>query len=288
MVTELKNKISLTKTIIDESYDPLQCKEYSMNVQIGKDDIIVAVKEIAKNKFIAMEQFQFVHNFNFALIDSLLEEVIGMSKLIPHKYRSVNCLFVSHLSTIVPNSLFDEDRKKAFLKFNTDLQGDELVVVNDIKNLNAKNIFALPFSVKSKVDFLFNNANYIHFSTVLIENLLLNNKNQNTKKVFIHVQNSHFELIVIESNNLLFYNSFNYQTPEDLIYYLLFAFEQLKLNPEKNELYLLGDIEKNDAIYLLINKYVRTIKFAERNDGSDYSYQLQNLSKHIHFTLLNA
>lgn len=288
MSTELKNKISLTKTIIDESFDPMLCKEYGMNIQIGKDDIVVAIKDIAKNKFIALEQFQFVHNFNFTLIDSLIDEVIEISKLVPYKYKSVNCLIVNGLSTIVPNSLFDEDRKKAFLKFNTDLQGDELVVVNDIKNLNAKNIFALPFSVKSKIDFLFNNVNYIHFSTQLVENILVNNKNQNTKKVFIHVQNSHFELIVIESNNLLFYNSFNYQTPEDLIYYLLFAFEQLKLNPEKNELFVLGDIEKNDAIYLLISKYVRTVKFAERNDGSDYSYQFQNLSKHIHFTLLNA
>ncbi len=288
MITELKNKISLTQTLIDEAFNSKETINYNLSLQISVDDILVCVNEKSKNKFIAFEQFQFQHTFNFDLIDVLLDEVIKGSKLLKHKYALVNCIVVNNLATLVPSPLFEEDRKKMYLKFNTSLEGDELVMVNEIKNLNTKNVFALPLNIKSKIDFLYTNIFYSHYSTILIDNLLAQNKNQRTKKVYVHVQQSHFEVIVIESNNLLFYNTFNHHSPEDLIYYLLFVFEQLQLNPEKEEVFLLGEIEKTSPIYTTLLKYIRTLKISERNDGSDYSYQLQTLPKHFYFTLFNA
>jgi hypothetical protein len=65
-------------------------------------------------------------------------------------------------------------------------------------------------------------------------------------------------------------------------------FEQLQLNPEKEEVYLIGEIEKTSPIYTTLLKYIRTLKLSERNDGADYSYQLQTLPKHFYFTLFNA
>jgi hypothetical protein len=94
--------------------------------------------------------------------------------------------------------------------------------------------------------------------------------------------------VVLEGKNLLFYNTFNYHSAEDFIYYLLFVCEQLHLNPEKTELQLLGEIEKNSAIHLITQKYVRHVQFGERADQADYSYQLQALPKHSYFTLFNT
>ncbi|HSH65353.1 MAG TPA: DUF3822 family protein [Bacteroidia bacterium] len=70
--------------------------------------------------------------------------------------------------------------------------------------------------------------------------------------------------------------------------YLCFSpFEQLHLNPEKTELQLVGEIEKNSAIHLITLKYVRHVQFGDRGDLSDYSYQLQALPKHSYYTLFN-
>ena len=89
---------------------------------------------------------------------------------------------------------------------------------------------------------------YKHFSSVLLENLLANEKNSEELKMYVHVANKHFEIIVIESGKLLLYNSFELQTKEDLIYYILFITEQLNLNPETFKLILLGTIQKNDDL----------------------------------------
>lgn len=288
MTTEIKNKLTQLHSFIDEAFDAKKTASYQLLLQVGISDILISILDKQKNKYIALEKYAVSNVHNFDGVNELLDTLIKESKLVNHKFQSVTCTIVNNLSTLVPNALFEEERKKMYLKFNATLQGDELVLVDEIKNLDAKNVFALPISLKGKLDGQFSNVKYHHASSTLIDSLVGNNKNQTGKKLYVHVQETHFETVVIDGKNLIFYNTFNYQSPEDFIYYLLFVYEQLQLNPEKIETILLGEIEKTSAMYTFTQKYIRTIKFGERADSSDFSYQLQTLPKHFYFTLFNS
>jgi hypothetical protein len=288
MITELKSKIRQVSSFVDEAFDLKYLPHFHLVLQVGNDGLLAAVLEKEKNKYIAFEYYSFQQVYDFDLIGDLFDIALKESGILRHNYRSVSCSVVHPLSTLVPNALFEEDRKKLYLKTNVSLQGDELILADDVKNLDARNIFALPFSLKAKLDGTFLKVRYHHFSSVLIEALLAQNRNQAKKKLYVHVQPSHFETIVIEGKNLLFYNTFNYHTAEDFIYYLLFVCEQLQLNPENIEVNLTGEIERSSAIYSLSQKYIRHLKFAERTDNSDFSYQLQTLPKHFYFCLFNS
>lgn len=287
MQTEIKNKITQVNSFIDEAFNPAYVSTFQLMIQISIDNILIAVNERGGNKYIAFENYTFQNIYNFDGVADQLETLTKESKLIKHKYKSAVCIIVNNLSTLVPNALFDEDRVKMYLKFNAELQGDEMVMVDNLKSMDSKNVFALPLSIKSKLDYLFSNIKYHHASSALIDTLVLQNKNQTGKKLFVHVQPSHFESVVIDGKKLLFYNTFNYHSAEDFVYYLLFVCEQLQLNPETIDVILLGEIERNSTIYTLTQKYIRKLKFGERNDGAQYSYQLQTLPTHYYFTLFN-
>lgn len=288
MTNTVQYKLIRTDSLIDEAFDKGRTRDFRMVLQIGIDGILIAVNEKASNKFIAFERYSFQHVYRFEDVCNLLDELSQQSTLIRHSYHTVDGLLVSNLSTLVPKAVFEEDRKKTYLKFNMALEGDELILTDELKVLDAKNVFALPLCLKSKLDFLFSNIRYHHFSSILIEALLRQNKNQSVKKVFAHVQASHFQVVVLDGKQLLFFNTFRHHSAEDFIYYLLFVCEQLHLNPEKIELQLLGEIEKNSAIHHIIQKYVRHVQFGEREDQSDYSYQLQALPKHAYFNVFNV
>lgn len=287
MTTELKTKIRQISSFVDEAFDIKRLSDFHLVIQIGNNGLFAVVLDKEKNKFIAFEQYTFQQVYSAELVADLFTVAQNESKILNNKYKSVTCSLVNNLSTLVPSALFENDSRRMYLKFNTTLQGDELIMYDDIRNLDTKNVFALPLSLKSKLDSLFNKINYHHFSSGLIEELLAQNKNQTKKKLYIHVQASHFEALVIEEKKLLFYNSFNYQTAEDLIYYVLFVCEQLHLNPENIEAILLGEIERSSTIFSITQKYIRNLKFGERPDGSEYSYQLQTFPKHFYFSLFN-
>lgn len=288
MTTEIKNKITQLHSFIDEAFDAKKTAAYQLLLQVGTSDILVGILDKQKNKYIALEKYAVSNVHNFDGVADLMDTLIKESKIINHKFQSVSCSIVNNLSTLVPNALFEDDRKRMYLKFNASLEGDEFVMVDDIKSLDAKNVFAIPLSIKAKLDTLFNNISYHHVSSTLIDTLVANHKNQTGKKMYVHVQSTHFETVLIDGKNLTFYNTFNYQSPEDFIYYLLFVYEQLQLNPEKIDTIFIGEIEKSSSIYTFANKYIRTIKFGERADSSDFSYQLQTLPKHAYFTLFNS
>ena len=288
MTSEIKNKITQVNSFIDEAFDIKNISGYHLIIHISIDNIWLAINELQKNKYIAFENYSFKDVYDFDMVLDTLDLLIKESKLLPHRYKSVSCVVVNNLSTVIPTPLFDDFKKKMYLEFNTTLPGDEVVLADTIKNLDAKNVFALPLRLKTKLEGFFDRVNFHHFSSLLIEGLLTQNKNQTTKKLFVHIQPSHFEAIVIEGKSLLFYNTFNHHTPEDLIYYLLFVCEQLQLNPENIEVILLGEVERNSALYSITQKYIRNLKFGERPADADYSYQLQTLPKHHYFTLFNS
>lgn len=288
MTTDLKKKITQLHSFIDEAFDEKKTASYQLLLQMGVNDIQVAIHDKQQNKYIALEKYVVSNTDNFEALTDLFDILSKESKLIDHVFQSVICLIVSNLSTLVPSVLFEEDKKEIYLNFNASLTEDEVIMTDEINSLDAKNIFALPASLKTKLNHKYSNVKYHHASSALIDTLTANNKNQTGKKIYIHIESTHFEILLIEGKNLIFYNSFNYHSTEDFIYYVLFVFEQLQLNPEKTETILLGEVEKSSALYTLTNKYIRNIKLAERTVDSDYSYQLQTLPKHFNFTLFNS
>lgn len=62
---------------------------------------------------------------------------------------------------------------------------------------------------------------------------------------------------MVKGNKLILFNSFEYSSPEDFIYYILFTFEQLQLNPDSVSVKLLGTISKDSAYFEIAYKYIR-------------------------------
>ena len=103
--------------------------------------------------------------------------------------------------------------------------------------------------------------------------------------MIVNFNMGHFEIVVLQNQKLLFFNSFDYKTPEDFLYYLLFTAEQLNMNPENFQLELLGTITQEDDFYQLAYKYIRNIDFfdvSELQKNNDFS-TAENLKHFILF-----
>ena len=59
------------------------------------------------------------------------------------------------------------------------------------------------------------------FHQTIIQDLGKETPNKDDKKMFVHINTGHFEIIVVQNQKLLLFNSFDYNTPEDFFYYIL-------------------------------------------------------------------
>ncbi len=221
----------------------------------------------------------------FQILDKL-QLLFDEEEALNQSFDAVTLIYVNELATLVPKALFKEDLLADYLKFNSKILKTDFISYDEIKVIDAVNVYVPYVNINNYIYDRFGSFTYKHFSTILIESLQEIKANEHDQKAYINVNDSHFEIIVFRDHKLLFYNTFEYKTKEDFIYYLLFTTEQLNLNPEVLELVFLGKINKNDAIYDMTYKYIRNVSFGERADH--YNYLETPSSTYSNFTLINS
>ncbi len=171
----------------------------------------------------------------------------------------VKLIFYNSLFTLVPENLFDENNASDYLKFNTRILKTDFIAFDKLK-AEMVNIY-IPYANITNYFFdKYGEFEYKHSLSILIESLLDLPK-ETEPKVYLHSYSSNYELVVIQNGKLIFANSFEYETKEDFLYYLLFTAEQLNLDPDIFELILLGDLSKDSEEYKMAWNYIRNISF---------------------------
>jgi len=218
-------------------------------------------------------------------IEDLFAEAFQNNPELKASYDEVVVIHSNNLSTFVPTALFDEEYLGSYLQFNTKVFETDFFAYDELGNYEMNNVYIPYVNMNNFFIDQFGTFDYKHANTVLAKKLLDISKNNEESKMFVHVSDTHFEILVIQNQKLQLYNTFDYKTPEDFIYYILFTAEQLHLNPESFKLELLGKIAEDDALYNIAYKYIRNTNLF------DVSFMQSNLTdseKREHFILLHS
>ena len=92
-------------------------------------------------------------------------------------------------------------------------------------------------------------------------------------------------LELVEKDELIFNNAFDFVTKEDLLYFTLFAFEQLKIDTESVEVKVYGSISEEDENYKILYDYIRNIEFGNRPNELEFTSEFDTIQEHQYFGL---
>jgi hypothetical protein len=287
-IIKLNTYIDKALTKADNDYSDFK-KNYILSIQISLDGFSFCIVDEERSKLIALENYAIQEIDDYVVLAQDLGELIGNLEIIKRRFNRVNVLFEGEKSTIIPFPLFDKNAAEDYLKFNHKLEHDDDVIYDKLNSLQAYNVFAIPLSIRNLIKDKFINYKISHFSSTLIEGLLIKYKNQDLQnQVFVNVRAKYLDILIIDGSKMTFFNSFRYKTVEDFAYYMIYVLEQQNLNPENIELIMLGEINKASKYYEVLYKYIRNIEFIERNDFFSYSYALDEVPSNYNYNLLNA
>jgi hypothetical protein len=200
-------------------------------------------------------------------------------------YDEVLVIHDNNLNTFVPKALFDEAYLGSYLQYNTKVFETDFFDFDEIANHEMNNVYIPYVNINNFLIDQYGPFTYKNSNSILVARLLELSKNIDSKRVFAHFSPTKFELVVVQNQNLILFNSFDYTTKEDFLYYLLFTAEQLGLNPETFRLQLLGDITEDSEYFQMAYKYVRNVSLVDISDFHQYS-ELTKAQILKHFILL--
>jgi len=280
--------INPTLSIFDETFTKDRCSDYKLFIQVSDTMLVYCVFNRLTNKFIGFEKYNLEQSNESIPFEQTILAILEQKPFLSHSFDSVKTIVNSNHTVFVPVSLFDETQKENLFSFNHTLKSDELLLTDNAPNIGAKIISSVIEYIPRFIQKIFPASSIISLSAALTEELFVLYKNKNTSQnAFVHIQQKQFEILIFAENKLLFFNSFQYKTSEDCLYYILFTLEQMQMNPEQTTLILSGEIEKQSSIYDYLHKYIQFITFAARNESYYYSYRFDSFPFHYYQILFN-
>lgn len=269
----------------DNAFDPNAAGRYCLVLQVDRESFTIAVLDNISNDFLAFESWHFKKAVSDAQMAEQIERLCTDHEWLTNGFKRVDAIITSEKFTLVPAAMFDSSAAKDYLTFNVPI-GENDVVRNDIlRQADARNVYAVGQKLENAILKISSSARIRHHLTPLAEKLLSGSKNTNEKRVHAHVRQGQFDLIVADNGKLLLANVYTYHSAEDFIYFLLFAAEQLKLNPEKFDLEISGEIETDSSLSAIAKKYVRNVRFAERPAGVRFAEGFNRFPPQYHYNL---
>ncbi len=249
-------------TILDKTYKKLV-------LQISISEISFCIVDTLSNKIENIENYSFPKLDNFNEFENIVIKYIKEMPLLQYKFDDVLVLHNNSLLTFVPQAFFDERYLSSYLQYNIKVFETDFVAFDEISNYEMNTVYIPYVNINNSLIDCYGNFNFKHSFSILVKKILDLSKNNDESQVFVHCQNDNFQLIAVKNQKLLLFNSFEYKTKEDFIYYLLFTAEQLQLNPETFQLKMFGNIAMENDIYQIAYKYIRNVSLFSENNNSE-------------------
>ncbi|MEO0526552.1 MAG: DUF3822 family protein [Bacteroidota bacterium] len=259
---------------------------YKLSIQVSLNGLSFCVLDTIGNKILASESISFEKDLSPYEVQKRLATHLEKHQISDATFSEVVVIHRNNLFSLVPKALFDENELPNYLKFNTKILANDLIVFDEIESYDIVNVYVPFVNINNYIYDLFGEFEFRHTGTVMVHTLLNSHSNGNESTCYVHVSEQQMDITVLSQKKLHLFNSFNFYSREDFIYYLLFTLEQLKLDTETVKLRLFGIIEEGDDIYDLCYEYVKNVSIFI---PSNTPYHLGELHEEsIDFTVLNA
>lgn len=247
-------------------FNPENTGEYSLVIQSAREIFSYLLFDPYQNEFALFESYPVQEEEDFSL-ENLMSGIIQRNDLLKKEFRRIDVIFESNKSTLIPTPLYNSTKRDLYLSFNHITGPKDQIMAEHLHYADAWNVFAVPDTLCRLFRSSFSDPHLHHFSSILLETLLLKNKNRDTSdRIFLNVRSMAFDIIYLDEKKLVYYNAFEFTAGEDMLYYLLFVMEQLKINPEKAIIECMGMITQDSALMGLLRKYIRTVRIIAKDD----------------------
>lgn len=259
-----------------------------LSVQVSLNGLSFCILDTIENNILLLSEVVFDTQKNPIELEHRIQQKFESIPQLQDEFKKVNIIHHNDICNFIPQALYDETNLINYLKFNNKIFESDFIATDEMSAQNIMSVYVPFVNINNFFFDKFGSFEYYHSSTILLKNLLHQATSTSTK-LFCNVSTNSFELVYLKYGKLNLHNSFDYNSSEDFIYYVLFTIEQLELSTETVDFIFLGDVGLEDAIYSVAYQYIRNVSFGSRHTQFEVRDPEQKPKYgYNHFCLLNS
>jgi len=239
--------------ITDKSFELKNTNEYKLSIQVSLDGFSFFVTHKTERQLLALKNTPATISSEKFLARRFAEWA-SSEEILSKPFSSVIICFITPKFTLVPNELYDKNKESSIVNLLFNAQVNSQIIDNTVDGLNTNFLFSIPVELKNEFDKFFKKYALIHAGTVLTQQAQQIISNEETD-LTLFFSPDRFFLFIQKENNLLLANSFAYNHPNDVLYFVLSAIKQNNIKPQQCKLLISGQIEKEGEYITLLKNY---------------------------------
>lgn len=277
--------------MIRPSFDivPVQGSEEAIRdgrvlMEIGDKMFTYAILDKDCQELIALRHY-IIDNHSNSFVESL-SGITSADELLREKKQDAIVIYNYPESNLIPSKLYDHSLMKPI----TDLVYGDLtrgmVLSEKIQAWDIYNIYRVPQDVHRFAIQQFAGGKYWHYYSLLLSSI---NKESLSfdGEIRLIFYTDRFIAAAFKHNQLQLIQTFNYQTPEDVAYYILSICQQLNFDVNIVVLQLSGLIDEQSALYTELLKYIQRVNCQAAPAEIETAELLESYPPHYFSPLLN-
>ena len=173
----------------------------------------------------------------------------------------------------IPHAIFNRKYLKSYYKKFDKINDTDILATDKSANHINTIIYRLSNTVQNLKEEYLINSNTIHYQTVFYDYLVLKNKNNIEKKIYINIHEKSFDIFLFFGEQLQLVNRFPIQNSESYLYFLYFIIEKNGLKENEFSICFLGEYDifckYYDATKLFHNKIEFDKVNTQKNNNSN-------------------
>ena len=187
-----------------------------------------------------------------------LREALRTLPLLEDDFERV-LVMVDTPTLMVPTNLFVEEESEVIYHHAfTDME-QQLVMHTVLPDLNAVVLFSIQKDLRNVITDNFDNVRYTAAVAPVWRHLHQRSYTGQHQKLYGYFHDRRMEVFSFTQNRFKFCNAYAVNNPNDALFYLLAVWKQLAMEPEHDELYLVGDITERDQLLEEAQKFVKRV-----------------------------
>ena len=267
--------------LIAPDFDFKQSSKLRACLEISATDMITALFSV-QNELVYLQHYTYKSTEK---INEVFEHLIQTEAFFSQMYLNVYVGVLNPFYTIVPTALYHNENKEQWLKFNHSITDEIVVLSDDVYSSDSKCIYAINKKLKQLIDQTFPN-NHIKHKTTYVTESLSTIASKRYKSCLVHINADNFD-VALYDKKMIFFNTFEYQSSEDFLYFILASLEQNNFAVDETEITLAGEIETQSALYDTLKEYFPKIKFAVNNKAIVLKNDFEKQPNHFYYSLFN-
>jgi len=259
--------------LIDETFDKDRTETYELSIQVSLNGFSFAVKDTIRNTYIALVSQPFSNtNLNHQDWSTVIPEMVSSYSFLSKKFKKVFFEYSGSGFTLVPTNFFEVNKQKELFQLTQSLP--EYFELHHTTHTNGESfvqIFSMPYTlstawlkVQPKTKFISPLSSLLFYTGI--------SKSDNL--VQVDISSSKIIVLFHSKEKLIAFNSFDYKTENDIVYYTLGFCKSLNINFSSVNIHLTGKLGELQDLQTLLSNYFAHVSADANYNSIHFSYQL--------------